>query len=101
MTYNPDEALSATVSKMEMSQSAIRLSTTSMAGRTNSTALRSSASGDVAFGQVGAEHEGDLRLDPGLEQVAEGDRLGVAVGHVGEQHAEVRGVHLHLLLHGG
>ena len=56
--------------------------------------------GRVGVGQIIAEHEGDLGLDLGLDQPADGDLGAVFDRHVGEQHAVVRLVDAQLALDG-
>ena len=105
-TNSPLDALSATVSVNLMSQSAIRESTISSAGSATSTASRTSVERDLVLGHVdvAAEQEGDLGLDPRLQQRAHRDRAAavdsaVADVHVVEQVAEVRLVDAELVLH--
>ena len=98
---NPaEDALSAMVSPIRMSQSTIRLSISSIAGATASVASMTSCSVHPSPGEVVAEDERDLDLHP---------RVAVAAGtrpvrrrtdlHVVQQVAVVRLVDAHHLLH--
>ena len=100
-TNTPDDALSATVSKREMSHpgdaAGAHLDRRDDVGGGGS---------DIGCGDRRraadrlAEHERHLRLDTGLEEAVERDRLAVGERHVGVEHTEIGGVDPHLLLHG-
>ena len=98
-TNIPDDALSATVSTIEILQSLIRLSTISIAGDDEVRGPQDVARDHRAIREVAAQHERDLGLDPGLEQSRARDGLAITACHLGEQHAEVGRVDAHLALH--
>ena len=88
-TTFPAEALSATVSATCTRQSAIRLSTTSIAGSTPATAVSASAMVTPGPARSVAMHEGHLGLDPRLDEQLERDLVALVEEHVVEQDAEV------------
>ncbi len=95
----PDDALSATVSTIEMFQSAMRLSTISIAATTKSVARSTSLATTGWSRQIVPQHERHLGLDAWLHQPRVRDRFAVADRHVGEQHAEVGSIDAEHLLH--
>ena len=88
-TTLPDEALSATVSASCTRQSAMRLSTISIAGRTPPTALSASAVVTPGPARSSANTKRDLGHDAWLEKRIDGDLRPVIDEHVVDQHAEV------------
>ena len=87
------------VSVMVMSQSAMRLSTISNAVTTYAVAAADVGGRDVRDVEVGAQHEGDLGLDPRCQQAQRVDRLVLRPDHVVEQDPEVGPVDAELCAH--
>ncbi len=95
----PDDALSATVSTIEMFQSLIRLSTISIAATTKSVARSTSLEITGRSGRSFASTNATSASTRGCISRVRRDGLAVADSHVGEQHAEVRPVDTEHLLH--
>ncbi len=95
----PDEALSATVSTIEMFQSLIRLSTISIAATTKSVARSTSLAITGRSGRSLFSTNATSASTRGCISRVRGTGSLSPIGHVGEQHAEVRAVDAEHLLH--